>query len=160
LKSDFACAAACVLAWSPEILSTTTMAPAIDSTTIPAAAAIRTKGVVLIATLRGSPDGLSHHRLVLRDISHFDQFASALGEPCAIGLDPMRFHQPVHEIEQAADGDGGMQGSLVPASGKHRGGVGLRHARWRQRQLPHEGENRPKLAVDGSAREVVDQTVD
>jgi len=72
----------------------------------------------------------------------------------------MRFYKPIHEAEQTADGDGGMQGSLVPARGEHCVGVGLRHARRRQRQLSHESENRSKLAVDGSGREVVDQTVD
>src|SRR5262249_24145976 len=108
----------------------------------------------------GSPGGLSHRRLVLRNISHFDMFASALGEAGPISLDPMRFYKPIHEAEQTADGDGGMQGSLVPARGEHRVGVGLRHARRRQRQLPHESENRSKLAVDGSGREVVDQTLE
>jgi hypothetical protein len=47
-------------------------------------------------------------------------FASALGEACPIGLDPMRVHEPVHEVEQATDGDSGMQGSLVPTRGEHR----------------------------------------
>ncbi len=95
-------------------------------------------GYIPIVTSLGSPDVSCHRRLVLRDISHFDMFASALGEARPIGLDPVPFHEPVHEIKQTADGDGGVQGSLVPSGGEHRVGVGLRHARRRQRQLLRE----------------------
>src|SRR5262249_47859314 len=49
--------------------------------------------------------------------------------------------------------------SSQPAA-KDRVGIGLRHACRRQRQLLHESENRPQLAVDGSGREILDQTVD
>jgi hypothetical protein len=41
---------------------------------------------------------------------------------------------------------------IAPAGGEDRVGVGLRHARRRLRQLLHESENRPNLAVDGSER--------
>jgi hypothetical protein len=35
-----------------------------------------------------------------------------------------------------------------------------RHARRRQRELLHEGEDRPQFAVDSSRREVLDQAID
>src|ERR687887_2441570 len=107
----------------------------------------------------GSPDAFCRC-LVLGEVSHFDMPASALAEACPISLDPVPVHEPIHEIEYATNRDGGMQGGLVPAGGEHRVGVGLNHARRRLRQLLHESKNRPKLAVDGSGREVVDQTVD
>src|SRR5215471_4681829 len=65
-------------------------------------------------TSLGSADVFRHRRLVLGDVSHFDMLASALGEACPIGFDPVPVHEPVHEIEQAANRDSGMQGRLVP----------------------------------------------
>src|SRR5262249_44679168 len=73
-------------------------------------------------------------RLVLGDVSHLDMLASALGEACLISLDPVPFHEAIHEIEQAANRNGGMQGRLVPPCREDGVGIGLRHARWRQRQ--------------------------
>src|SRR5262249_28479163 len=50
--------------------------------------------------------------------------------------------------------------SSHPARREGRVGIGLRHACRHQRQLLHESEKRPQLAVDGSGREILDQTVD
>src|SRR3989442_12947722 len=46
-----------------------------------------------IAPPCGSSAAFAHRRLVLRDVSHFHMLASALGEACLIGLDPVRFDQ-------------------------------------------------------------------
>src|SRR5262249_42976443 len=81
--------------------------------------------------------------------------APALGDARPLGLDPVPAHEPIHEIEQAANRDGGMQGLLVPSRRKDRVGIGLHHAWRRQRQLLHESEKRPQLAVDGSGREIL-----
>src|SRR5262249_20072848 len=85
--------------------------------------------------------------------------ASALGEACLISLDPVPFHEASHEIEQAANRTGGMQGRLVPPCREDGVGIGLRHARWRQRQLLHESQDRPQLIVDWSRREILDQAI-
>jgi len=111
-------------------------------------------------TSLGSSAVFCHRCLVLGDVSHFDVLASALGEACPISLDPVPVHEPVHEIEQAANRDSGMQGRLVPPRREDRVGIGMRHACRRLRQLLHESENRPQLAVDGSGREILDQAVD
>src|SRR5215471_2133802 len=136
------------------------MAPATASAKIPAHGAARAHALVPIVTSLGSPDVFSHRCLVLGDVSHFDMRASALGDACPISLDPVPVHESVHEIEQAANRDSGMQGRLVPPRREDRVGIGLRHACRRQRQLLHESENRPQLAVDGSGREILDQAVD
>src|SRR5262245_15947118 len=54
-------------------------------------------------TMTPLADVFRHRRLVLGDVSHFDMPASALGEACPIGLDPVPVHEPIHEIEQAAN---------------------------------------------------------
>lgn len=50
---------------------------------------------------------------------------AAFGELGFIRRDAMAEHQPVHERELAADGDGVMQCVFVPAGGEHGVGVGL-----------------------------------
>src|SRR5713101_3749117 len=85
--------------------------------------------------------------------------APALSKACLISLDPVPFHEPVHEIEYAADRDGGMQGSLVPTRRKNGIGIGLRHAGRCKCQFLHEREERPKLGFDRCGAEILDETV-
>jgi len=55
-----------------------------------------------------SPDAFSRRRLELSDVAHFDMLAAAFDEACPIGFDPVLFHEPIHEVEQAANRDGGV----------------------------------------------------
>src|SRR5215831_7594591 len=158
-KSDLT-GAVCARARSCGTPGIMTMAPATASAKIPAHQAARAHALVPMVTSLGSSAVFCHRCLVLGDVSHFDVLASALGEACPISFEPVPVHEPIHEIEQAANRDSGMQGRLVPPRREDRVGIGLRHACRRQRQLLHESENRPQLAVDGSGREILDQTVD
>src|SRR5262249_28159307 len=139
------------------MLAMTAIAAPADNPRIPAPRALRANRAMVIDA--PSPNALCRC-LVLADIPHLDVLASALAEACRIGRDAVPFDEPIHEIEHAADRDGGMQGSLVPAGREDRVGIGLRHVRRRHCQLLHEGEQRPQLTVDRRGREVADEAID